>query len=90
MRWPQGLLDLWRKGELQGGELLVKGGLVSFELRGVVLGCLAAGRTAPRFFFFLELWPIPTSRRFGLAHCLRIVTSNGLYKFFKVGPLYWF
>jgi len=58
LRWPQGLLDLWRKGELQGGELLVKGGLVSFELRGVVLGCLAAGRTAPRFFFFLALWPI--------------------------------
>ena len=35
--------------DLQGGELLVKGGLVSFELRGVVLGCLAAGRAALLF-----------------------------------------
>ena len=35
--------------DLQGGELLVEGGLVSFELRGVVLGCLAAGRAALLF-----------------------------------------
>ena len=35
--------------DLQGGELLVKGGLVSFELRGVVLGRLAAGRAALLF-----------------------------------------
>lgn len=35
--------------DLQGGELVVEGGLVSFELRGVVLGCLAAGRAALLF-----------------------------------------
>jgi hypothetical protein len=35
--------------DLQGRELLVEGGLVSFELRGVVLGCLAAGRAALLF-----------------------------------------
>lgn len=35
--------------DLQGGELLVEGGLVSFELRGVILGCLAAGCAALLF-----------------------------------------
>jgi hypothetical protein len=30
--------------DLQGGELLVEGGLVALELRGVVLGRLAPGR----------------------------------------------